>query len=112
MLGRLDSLRKRSPSWYGLALIAVLAYVLWVVVVPLSAATEVVAQLLLVGTRTWAAMTILGISALIKPVQGERAWRFFGTGLSLWAMAEAIGLAGWTITGAPLDKPSCFFNHS
>lgn len=106
MLGRLDSLRKRSPSWYGLALIAVLAYVLWVVVVPLSAATEVVAQLLLVGTRTWAAMTILGISALIKPIQGERAWRFFGTGLSLWAMAEAIRFAGWAITGAPLDKPS------
>lgn len=105
MKQRLGLLRDLSSAWSGLAPIAVLAYAVWVAIAPPTAASDVVAWLLLVGTRTWAAMAVLGSATLIEPIQARRAWRFLGTGVSLWAMAEAIEAAGWAVTGAPLDKP-------
>jgi PAS domain S-box-containing protein len=105
MRGFQDLLRDLSSSRITLACAAILAYAVWVVSVQSAALTGFVAYVLLVFTRSAAAVAILGSAEQIDPSQAKRAWRFLGTGIALWAMAEAVQTASWAITGAPLGTP-------
>lgn len=103
---RLDLLRSFSPIWPGLAPVAVLAYALLITVAPPSTVADIVARLLLIVTRTWAAIAILNSIKLIEPIKSRRPWRFISASVSLWALAEVIDAVGWALTGGPLSKPS------
>jgi PAS domain S-box-containing protein len=102
----LDLLGSFCPIWPGLAPVAVLVYALLVTVAPPSTLIDVIARLLLIVTRTWAAIAVLTSIKLIEPNKSRRPWRFISVSVSLWAVAEVIDAIGWTITGGLLSKPS------
>ena len=82
--------RAWNPSLH-LPVIALVAYAMWLLLAPQSAAQELLGSLGVLAARAGAAFALLSAS---RRLQAQRIWGYLGIGAALWATASAINLGG------------------
>ncbi|MCK4693935.1 MAG: hypothetical protein KAT23_09890, partial [Anaerolineales bacterium] len=102
-----SSPRKRLiKGWPAIVAFAILVFVVWLWLAPLSPALGPTASVFVFLARVAAAFTTLAYAKVSDPPEGRRSWRYFGVSLTLWASADALQVVSWVLTGAPLHLPS------
>jgi hypothetical protein len=86
-----------------LPMLALTAYVAWLLLAPPSASQELVGMLGVVTARAAAAFALFAAARSRRP---QRIWSYLGVGATLWATASAISLGIRLMSGQPPALPS------
>ena len=86
-----------------LPILALIAYVAWLLLAPPSGAQALVGLMEVVAARAAAAFALL---AAARRRHTQRIWSYLGIGAALWAIASAIDLGTRLMSGQPPALPS------
>lgn len=93
------------PGLY-LPLLAAAAYLLWLLATPPTVSRGLVAILGSLAARSAAALALLAESRRLQHSTTQQAWRTFGVGAALWALAAAIAVVTRATHAGLLPLPS------
>ena len=97
------------PAWLPkryLPILALVAYLVWLVESPTSSLLNLAGMLGSLAARSAGALALLTASRRLDDQANQQAWRTFGVGAALWAVAEAIAVGTRLTQAGRLGLPS------
>jgi hypothetical protein len=92
--------------WPIFAVVLIAFYMIWVLFSPESFGSGFFPASLVFALRV--AATYAAVKSLPRMADDaqQRAWRYFGVGLWIWTISDAVDIVAWGLRGEPWTAPS------
>lgn len=92
--------------WPIFASVLIIFYIIWVFFTPESFGSGFFQATLVFSLRVAATYAAMKSIPQIKDEARRRAWRYFGVGLWIWTISDAVDITAWGLRGQPWAEPA------